>query len=121
VTLDQGVAVAHLWLDALANEWSILMKKVDDAESGSYSFLECIENLDIIKRSAAANLTVLNLMAITQVVQSNIDAVEGRLQVDRLQLPPITADDVLRYPNVGRAPSQQGGSAGIAGPKGITL
>ena len=87
-------------LDQLEKEWSGLIKKIDNIQNDTYKFADCIEDLKILKMNAAANLTILGLMEITKMVKTNIETIQGVLQVNRLQITPITADDVRRFLSV---------------------
>lgn len=84
-------------LEQLEKEWSGLIKKIDDVQKGAYKFADCVDDLEILKSNAAANLTILGLMEITRMVKTNIETIQGVLRVDRLQITPITADDVRRF------------------------
>ena len=84
-------------LEQLEQEWSALINKIDNVQKDSYKFADCIDDLEILKRNAAANLTILGLMEITKMVKTNIETIQSVLQVDRLKITPITADDVRRF------------------------
>jgi hypothetical protein len=81
--------------------WSQLQRKIEDAQSGSQTFRGYIADFDIIKRNAALNLSILTLMAVTKMVSENVEKMQQMmLQVEKLQLPSITADDVRRFFNL---------------------
>src|ERR1043166_1030993 len=77
-------------IDAVETVWSQLMKKIDDAQNGSRTVRDYIAAFDIIKRNAEVNLTIVNLMTVTKMVQQNIEKMQQMmLEVDKLRLPAI--------------------------------
>ncbi len=98
--LSQKTAAAEERLGALnelEKEWSELINKINKIQKNAYTFKNCIADLELIKREAAANLTILGLINITKMVKDNIKTIQGVLQINKLQVESITADDVRRF------------------------
>ena len=93
-SLDDRLAA----IDAVDAVWSELLQKVQVAEGGSQMFRDYIADIEIIKKNSELNLSILNLMVVTRMVRQNVEKMQQlMLEVGKLRLPAITADDVRRF------------------------
>jgi hypothetical protein len=93
-SLDDRLAA----IDAVDSVWSELLQKIQVAEGGSQMFRDYIADIEIIKKNSELNLSILNLMVVTKMVRQNVEKMQQlMLEVGKLKLPAITADDVRRF------------------------
>ena len=100
-SLDHRLAA----IGAVDAVWAGLVEKIDAAEGGSRIVRDYIADIEIIKQNAELNLMILSLMVVTQMVRENIEKMQQlMLEVDKLRLPAITANDVRRFFTLDHAP-----------------
>ena len=78
-------------------EWESYMMTVRSMEGEIGSVSKKLPSLKLIRDNAKAQINTLAAVAVIQIVQSNIRAIEGAvLQLEQLQLASLSADRVKR-------------------------
>jgi hypothetical protein len=98
----ETIASQRLALNLIQDHWDRLMEKVDGTgQSSSKIFALALQRLEIIKLEAQASLTVAGLIEVTDAVQGNFIALDDMLQdIDKLEVMPITEEEVRLYLNI---------------------
>lgn len=95
--VEKDIANREESITVLEEEWESYMRTTTSFQKEVGSVTKKLPSLKLIRDNAKAQINTLAAVAVLQIVQSNIKAIEGTvLQLEKLQLASLSADRVRR-------------------------
>jgi len=82
--------------EIVTGQWDEFMAQITKVKNNVSTIKNQISNLEMIRDNAKNQLNFLQIVAITQMIKDNLEALQGLVQIEDIPLAPVTPDDLCR-------------------------